>query len=177
MISCGDNSLYLLRAPSGNHPTSSSTFLLAPVLRLSTRNFIASLQNTWALNLKMSKTHFSGGLKCVLSTPAYCEWRIIIWQFLVCKILIQLYCKIWWHSVLLLATSTDVERVFSKGCLVLSHICNRLSVASTRALMCLSAWSKLGLVRNKDINAAAILPDIVGDKDELEFGWDYTSYD
>ena len=43
--------------------------------------------------------------------------------------------------------------------------------------MCLSAWSKLGLVRNKDINAAAILPDIVGDKDELEFGWDYTSYD
>jgi len=43
--------------------------------------------------------------------------------------------------------------------------------------MCLGAWSKLDLVRNADINAAAILPDIVGEEDELEFGWDYTSYD
>jgi len=28
-----------------------------------------------------------------------------------------------------------------------------------------------------DINAVAILPDIVGDEDGLEFGWDYMSYD
>ena len=77
----------------------------------------------------------------------------------------------------LLATSTDVERVFSKGRLVLSHIRNRLSVASTRALMCLGAWSKLGLVRNADIKAAVILPDLVGEEAELEFGWDYITYD
>ncbi|KIK04005.1 hypothetical protein K443DRAFT_93961 [Laccaria amethystina LaAM-08-1] len=75
------------------------------------------------------------------------------------------------------ATSTDVERVFSKGRLVLSHIRNRLTVASTRALMCLCAWSKLNLVRTADIKAAAVLPDIVGDENELELGWDYISYD
>ncbi|KIK02052.1 hypothetical protein K443DRAFT_97641 [Laccaria amethystina LaAM-08-1] len=75
------------------------------------------------------------------------------------------------------ATSTDVERVFSKGRLVLSHIRNRLSVASTRALMCLGAWSRLGLVHDADIKAAAILPDVVGEEDELKFGWDYTTYD
>ncbi|KIM36132.1 hypothetical protein M413DRAFT_20603 [Hebeloma cylindrosporum] len=67
------------------------------------------------------------------------------------------------------ATSTDVERIFSKGRLVLSHIRNRLSVASTRALMCLGAWSKLDLVWDSDIKAATILPDIVGEEAELEF--------
>ena len=77
----------------------------------------------------------------------------------------------------LLATSTNIECVFSKGRLVLSHIQNRLSVTSTRVLMCLGAWSKLGLVRNADIKAAVILPDLVGEEAELEFGWDYITYD
>jgi hypothetical protein len=43
--------------------------------------------------------------------------------------------------------------------------------------MCLCAWSKLNLVRTADIKAAAVLPDIVGDENELELGWDYISYD
>lgn len=76
----------------------------------------------------------------------------------------------------MLATSTDVERVFSKGRLVLSHIRNRLSVASTRALMCLGAWSKLGLVRDADIMAAAALPDLEGREEELQLGWDTISF-
>ena len=77
----------------------------------------------------------------------------------------------------MLATSTDVERVFSKGRLVLSHIRNRLSVASTRALMCLGAWTKLGLVHDADIRAAAVLPDLEGEEEELQLGWDYISFD
>ncbi|KAJ7933627.1 hypothetical protein B0H13DRAFT_1592206, partial [Mycena leptocephala] len=36
------------------------------------------------------------------------------------------------------ATSVDVERVFSRGRLLLSHVWNRLSAQSTRALMCLA---------------------------------------
>jgi hypothetical protein len=76
----------------------------------------------------------------------------------------------------MIATSVDVERVFSKGRLVLSHIRNRLTVASTRALMCLGAWSKLGLVRDADLLAAAALPDVMEDKDELNVGWDYITY-
>jgi hypothetical protein len=61
-----------------------------------------------------------------------------------------------------LATSVDVERVFSKGRLILSHIRNRLSVGSTRALMCLGYWSRLGYVEDSDIQAAAVLPDVIG---------------
>jgi len=41
----------------------------------------------------------------------------------------------------IVATSVDVERTFSQGRLVLSHVRNRLSVQSTRALLCLGVWS------------------------------------
>ncbi|KAF4618847.1 hypothetical protein D9613_009691 [Agrocybe pediades] len=79
----------------------------------------------------------------------------------------------WWHQHR--ATSVDVERVFSKGRLVLSHIRNRLSVDSTRALMCLGAWSKLGFVHDSDINEAANLPE-VAKEDEADNDWDFDTY-
>lgn len=58
------------------------------------------------------------------------------------------------------ATSTDVERVFSKGRILLSHIHNRLSVQLTHALMCLGEWSCHGFVRDDDVNAATVQPEI-----------------
>ena len=76
----------------------------------------------------------------------------------------------------MVATSVDVERVFSKGWFVLSHIHNRLTVASTRALMCLGMWSKFGLVRDADLLAAAALPEVKEDEDEFNVGWDYITY-
>jgi len=76
----------------------------------------------------------------------------------------------------MITTSVDVEQVFSKGQLVLSHICNWLTVASTHALMCLGAWSKLGHVCDADLLAAATLPDVMEDKDEFNIGWDYITY-
>ena len=60
----------------------------------------------------------------------------------------------------ILASSVAVERVFSKGRLIISHICNRLSAPSTRALMCLNYWSKLGFVNLEDLKAGASLPDV-----------------
>jgi len=65
-----------------------------------------------------------------------------------------------------------VERVFSQGRLVLSHVRNGLSVQSTRALMCLGAWSRMGLVKDKDVMEAARLPDVNGSEDELGSDWD-----
>jgi len=53
-----------------------------------------------------------------------------------------------------------VERVFSKGRLLLSHVRNRLTVDSTRALLCLGTWSKLGFVNKEDLLAAAVLPEV-----------------
>lgn len=67
-----------------------------------------------------------------------------------------------------LATSVDVECVFSKGQLVLSYIHNHLSVESTRALMCLRAWIKLDLISKEDIRSAANLPDVKKGEEDSE---------
>jgi len=156
-----------------NQRTSLSTCCPVQVQHLSMRSFAVSWHNTWAQDPRTSKMHFCGGLKCVPSTLAYLGWCRTTYLFLVCPICMPVCHRP--HPVL--ATSTDVECVFSKGRLVLSHICNWLSVTSTHALMCLGAWSKLGLVHDADIKVAAILPDIIGEEDELRFGWDYMTYD
>ena len=70
------------------------------------------------------------------------------------------------------ATSTDVERVFSKGRLLLPHIRNRLSSQSICALMCLGEWSLLGLVKDKDIHAVTVEAEVDGDDEEFAEGWD-----
>jgi hypothetical protein len=78
------------------------------------------------------------------------------------------------HSTFLLATSVGVERTFSKGRILLSHVRNQLSVQSTRALMCLGVWSLWGYVRDKDINSVTALEEIVGEErmEELSADWD-----
>ncbi|RXW14793.1 hypothetical protein EST38_g11056 [Candolleomyces aberdarensis] len=58
------------------------------------------------------------------------------------------------------ATSVSVECVFSKGRLIISHIQNRLSGQSTRALLCLGAWTKQNLVKNSDLIEASKLPEV-----------------
>ncbi|OBZ79481.1 putative AC9 transposase [Grifola frondosa] len=70
------------------------------------------------------------------------------------------------------ATSVDVERMFSCGRLVLSHVRSRLSAQSTRALICLGAWSRLGLVKDDDVKAVTVLAELEGEDQALEDGWD-----
>jgi hypothetical protein len=67
-----------------------------------------------------------------------------------------------------------VERIFSKGRILLSHLRNRLSVESTRALICLGVWSSSGYVRDSDVKAETLQPVIEEEEriDELENGWD-----
>ena len=67
-----------------------------------------------------------------------------------------------------------MERTFSKGRILLSHLRNRLSAESTRALICLRVWSKLGYVRDSDVRAETLQPVIEGEEtsDELIDGWD-----
>ena len=74
----------------------------------------------------------------------------------------------------LTATSVDVERIFSRGWLLLSHVRSGLSVQSTRALLCLGCWSTLGLVQDKDIEAVTRLADVEGDEEQpLDDNWDH----
>jgi hypothetical protein len=70
------------------------------------------------------------------------------------------------------ATSVDVERTFSQGRLLLSHIRNRLSVQSTRALLCLGVWSLMGYVKDNDLKAATVLPEAGSDEEVLANDWD-----
>ena len=69
-------------------------------------------------------------------------------------------------------TSVDVERTFSQGHLVLSHVHSCLSVQSTRALLCLGIWSKMGLVEDDDVKSTARLPEVDGEEEELAIDWD-----
>jgi len=71
-----------------------------------------------------------------------------------------------------IATTVDVERVFSLGWLLLPYVHSRLSVQSTRALMCLGSWSLLGLIEDSDIKAAIGLGDVIGKEEELSEDWD-----
>jgi hypothetical protein len=75
------------------------------------------------------------------------------------------------------ATSVDVERVFSHGRLLLSHVRSRLSVQSTRALLCLGNWSMLNLIKSDDVKKIRSLPDIEGEDKALEDGWDRITVD
>ena len=77
-------------------------------------------------------------------------------------------------KLVLLATSIDVERLFSRGRLTLSHIRNRLSVQTTRAILCLNSWSPMELVEDNDVLKVAQQEDIPEDQEEseLEDGWD-----
>jgi len=45
-------------------------------------------------------------------------------------------------------------------------------VQTTRALLCLGGWSLLGLVKDKDVTTVTCKPDLEGEEQELEEGWD-----
>ncbi|EPS92667.1 hypothetical protein FOMPIDRAFT_1104140, partial [Fomitopsis schrenkii] len=49
------------------------------------------------------------------------------------------------------ATSVDVERIFSRGRLLLPHVRNGMSARSVRALLCLGNWCLLGYVMDSDV--------------------------
>ena len=72
------------------------------------------------------------------------------------------------------ATSVNVERVFSLGRLLLSHTRSRMAAQTTRALLCLGAWSKAGYVKSTDLRKTAQLLEVDGDASdfEMEEGWD-----
>ena len=70
-----------------------------------------------------------------------------------------------------IATSIDVEQLFSCGRLLLLHVRSQLLAQSTCALLCLGTWSTLGLVKDSDVKKVTKLEDVEG-KDTLADGWD-----
>ena len=73
-----------------------------------------------------------------------------------------------------IATSVNVERVFSCGRLVLSHVRSQLSAQSTQALICLGSWSSMGLVKDSDVLTVGTLADVEEDEElDLGEGWNH----
>ena len=71
-----------------------------------------------------------------------------------------------------LATSIDVEQVFSQGLLLLSHVCSCLSIQSMCALLCLGKWSTLDLVKDSDVRACLTVDEVGEDEEVLVKDWD-----
>lgn len=72
-----------------------------------------------------------------------------------------------------IATSVNIKWLFSWGCPLLSHDWSCLSTQLTCALLCLGTWSLLGFIEDDNVLKISLLPDVVGDKEEvLEDGWD-----
>ena len=71
-------------------------------------------------------------------------------------------------------TSVNVERVFSQGRIILSHLRSRLSVQSSRALLCLGEWSLFGYVQDIDLRSVVSSSEIPVDEeeDDLPRDWD-----
>lgn len=70
-----------------------------------------------------------------------------------------------------IATTVDVERVFSRARLILPYVRNSLGVQSTRASLCVGLWSSQGLIKDGDIKAS-LGADDDREEDELPVNWD-----
>ena len=81
---------------------------------------------------------------------------------------------VYYQLISLLATSVHVERIFSKAGILLSHIRNRLSIQSMRALLCVGAWSRLGYVKTNEIKGVLgpCEDDTEENGDNVGEGWD-----
>lgn len=53
--------------------------------------------------------------------------------------------------MLSLASSVAVERTFSRGRILISHLRNRLRAETIRALMCFGDWSREDYISNEEL--------------------------
>lgn len=74
------------------------------------------------------------------------------------------------------ATSVDVERTFSRGCRLLTHVHSHLGAQTMHATLCLGDWVCWDLVSSKDICTVVWMDEVTADAAEndyeMEDGWD-----
>ena len=107
-----------------------------------------------------------GGLSIVPCTLVCREWHSIILAFLVCCFaIVESNCNLMFCPFCI-ATSVDIEHVFSRGRLLLSHVRSHLSAQSTHSLLCVGNWSVRSFIKDSDVEVVAMMHDIY--EDELE---------
>jgi hypothetical protein len=105
----------------------------------------------------------------VQSFHDYHAWLVITSLFLVSVIFLHLA---WMLKPLSIATTIDIEHIFSCGHLVLPYVRNHLAIQSTRTSLCVRLWSSQGLVKDTDIKASLGADEILGEEGELAKDWD-----
>lgn len=122
----------------------------------------------------MSLTPSNGGTSVVTCTQPYHAWQSTISPS---QVTTSSLSNVNVLLIIGLATSVDIERLFSRGRLILSHVRSRLSSQSTRALLCLGAWSRLGYVNAEDAVSVSKLPDVTAGDEGMEEGRDIITID
>ena len=131
-----------------------SRHLLCP----SKQSFSMSFAHTLTPRLRPLTILLSGRCRTTPSICDYCTWHLIISLYLVHSTVTFKFNA----NYLFLATSVNVEQLFSCGHGLLSHTYNHLNAQSTHTLLCLGFWSKAGFVHDNNVKAVAALLDVVG---------------
>ena len=127
-------------------------------------NSTATLPRMW----RMWRTASCGGMRDV---PLFLTF--LIWLGIICQSQVSVPASLLSLLIFcLLATTVDIEWVFSCGWLILLHICNHLAVQSTCVSLCVGIWSSLGLVKDSDIKMSVGKDDVVGKEEDLPENWD-----
>lgn len=114
-------------------------------------------------------TPYHGGMTDGPLILAFHAWPWIIWPYLVSVYIIISFPPFTGFT----ATSIEVEWLFSRGRLVISHVHSRLGVQGSRALICLGVWSHLGLIKSTDIKTVSAMEEVEGEN-HIDLGdrWD-----
>lgn len=72
----------------------------------------------------------------------------------------------------MIATSVDVERLFSRGRVILNHMRNSLDPRMFCAMLCLGEWIGAGVIQYEDLKVAVGGLLDISDDVELPVGWD-----
>ena len=123
---------------------------------LNTWTYGVNLIATSVLTQNMTQMFLHGGTGNRKFTPAFWGWQWTTSQYQVI-VFSPPYPKFKIVLSVSIATSIDVEHVFSKAWILLSHICSCLPIQSTCALICVGAWSLLGYMKDRDVRLATVL--------------------
>ena len=144
---------------------------------------LAFMHLSWGMKLNTTSPcpstphlmHWHGGSRGAASTQTFLAWcwtilrSLVSYFYILSNLLLVAYPSLHW-----IATSVNVEHVFSHSWLLLSHTCSYMASQTTHALLYLRAWSKAGYVKMMDLQKTAQLPELDGDTSDIEMedGWD-----
>jgi hypothetical protein len=130
----------------GEHPPPNLTtqpLLTTPHCQM--MNFNSTLHHM----LRMWRMHSYGSMSAMQSVNNYHPWLIITSLFPSTSLIFSHLS--WMQKPLSIATTVNIEHVFSHGCIVLPYVHNHLTVQFMHISLCIILWSFQGLVKDADI--------------------------